>query len=80
MNGSSQKHLLRRAAGEQIVVKYVEAHGTGTSLGDPVEIGSISGVLGSTGVAVASLKGNMGHMEGSAGTGGLLNLVGVLTH
>ena len=45
-----------------------------------MEIGSISGVLGSTGVAVASLKGNMGHMEGSAGTGGLLNLVGVLTH
>jgi acyl transferase domain-containing protein len=58
----------------------VEAHGTGTSLGDPVEISSISGVLGPTGVAVASLKGNMGHMEGSAGTGGLLNLACVVLH
>ena len=56
-------------------MNYVEAHGTGTSLGDPVEIGSVSGVLGSSGVAVASLKGNVGHMEGSAGTGGLLSLV-----
>lgn len=58
----------------------MEAHGTGTSLGDPVEIGSISGVLGSTGVTVASLKGNIGHMEGTAGTGGLLNLVGAILH
>jgi len=45
-----------------------------------VEISSISGVLGPTGVAVASLKGNMGHMEGSAGTGGLLNLACVVLH
>ena len=45
-----------------------------------MEIGSISGVLGSTGVMVASLKGNVGHMEGTAGTGGLLSLVGAILH
>ena len=72
--------MLRRAAERATIASYVEAHGTGTSLGDPVEIGSVSGVLGSTGVAVASLKGNMGHTEGTAGTGGLLNLIGVLVN
>ena len=63
-----------------MTASYVEAHGTGTSLGDPVEMGSVSGVLGSTGVAVASLKGNTGHMEGTAGTGGLLNLIGTIVN
>ena len=37
-------------------------------------------MLGSIGVAVSSLKGNMGHMEGTAGARGLLNLVGAILH
>ena len=80
LNGSSQQHLLRVAAKGKMTASYIEAHGTGTSLGDPVEMGSVSGVLGSTGVAVASLKGNTGHMEGTAGTGGLLNLIGTIVN
>ena len=53
-------------------MSFIEAHGTGTALGDPVEISSLARVFDSVGIA--SLKGNSGHMEGTAGTGGLLNL------
>ncbi|MDA9173089.1 hypothetical protein N9O24_00735 [bacterium] len=56
----------------------MEAHGTGTSLGDPVEVGSLAGVFAPSAVSITSLKGNLGHMEGTAGAGGLLNLSSVL--
>jgi len=43
-----------------------------------VEVGSLAGVFGSSAVSITSLKGNLGHMEGTAGAGGLLNLSSVL--
>ncbi|EGB04325.1 hypothetical protein AURANDRAFT_32737, partial [Aureococcus anophagefferens] len=76
LNGSSQQHLIRCAG--DIDTRFIEAHGTGTSLGDPVEIGSLAGVFESSAVSITSLKGNLGHMEGTAGAGGLLNLSTVL--
>lgn len=66
--------MIRQAGG--IDASFVEAHGTGTSLGDPVEVGSLAAVFYS--VSVASLKGNLGHMEGTAGVGGLMNLSNML--
>ena len=43
-----------------------------------MEVGSLAGVFESSTVSITSLKGNMGHMEGTAGAGGLLNLSSVL--
>lgn len=52
-------------------VTYVEAHGTGTPVGDPVEFKSIRQVFGANQreelLYVASLKGNIGHLEGASG-------------
>ena len=79
LNGSSQQHLLRSTDSNESV-GCIEAHGTGTSLGDPVEIGAISAVLGQHGVTVSSLKSNMGHLEGSAGAGGLSALQCTIVH
>ena len=66
-----------RCSGD-IDTAFIEAHGTGTLLGDPVEVGSLAGVFESSAVSITSLKGNLGHMEGTAGAGGLLNLSCVL--
>jgi len=58
----------------------VQMHGTGTQLGDPIETGSISGVLGTShspgGRSMAVLqacKSYLGHGEASAGISGLLH-------
>ena len=66
--------MLCRAGTGGVHARFIEAHGTGTILGDPVEIGALARVFESWAVAVASLKGNLGHTESSAGTSGLLNL------
>ncbi|WP_199512631.1 type I polyketide synthase [Nucisporomicrobium flavum] len=83
-NGLAQADVMRRAlaaaglAAED--VSYVEAHGTGTPLGDPIEVAAINTVFGpSRGaddpVLIASLKGNLGHMEAAAGVGGVIKTV-----
>merc|ERR1712185_617466 len=57
-----------------------EAHGTGTALGDPIEAGSLSAVVGSQAeseagvLAVGGIKANVGHAEPAAGMTGLLKL------
>ncbi|KAL9031279.1 MAG: hypothetical protein Q9196_000686 [Gyalolechia fulgens] len=57
-------------------VSFVEAHGTGTPVGDPIEIASIREVFGSasrtTPLHVASVKGNIGHLEGASGVAALI--------
>ena len=77
-NGSAQQQLLRVAGGsssERVVA--VEAHGTGTALGDPIEVGALSGVQrvssgGGAALALSGVKGNVGHTESTAGLAGLL--------
>lgn len=84
-NGSSQRKLLRAvvehpAAADELVV---EAHGTGTMLGDPIEVGGAVDVLSFKNdskqprrmVQMSSLKGNMGHLETTAGAAGVANLL-----
>ena len=60
-------------------VSFVEAHGTGTSVGDPIEIESIRRAFGgphrSDPLNVASVKGNIGHLEGASGVAGLIKTV-----
>ena len=70
--------MAHRAAGiEADTITLVEAHGTGTSLGDPIEIESLSRVFRQTTdkrqyCAIGSLKTNIGHLDVAAGVTGLI--------
>ena len=84
-NGQAQQGLLRAAladAGASVEsVAETEAHGTGTALGDPVEVGALTGIVLSARpatcapVGVSSVKANIGHTESTAGQVGLVRLV-----
>ncbi len=84
---SAQENLIRSAfesAGvDPAQACYVEAHGTGTPAGDPIEATAIGRVIGTAPGRVApcylgSVKTNIGHMEFTAGMGGLIKLALVL--
>ncbi len=86
-NPLAQADLLRSAYASAGVdpssVDYVEAHGTGTPLGDPLEAGALSAVLGRPAdrpLLLGSVKSNLGHLEGAAGIVGLLKVVLAMTH
>ncbi|MBI9089234.1 MAG: KR domain-containing protein [Desulfobacterium sp.] len=82
-NGPSQESVIRTALGNCGLrpdqVGYIEAHGTGTSLGDPIEMGALGNVFGtserSTPLWVGSVKTNFGHLEAGAGVAGMIKLV-----
>jgi len=78
-NGPSQQAVIRDVfASAQLspaAISYVEAHGTGTPLGDPIEIGALSGVFGAHPVAVGSVKTNIGHAEAAAGVAGMIKTI-----
>ncbi|WNG36469.1 type I polyketide synthase [Archangium violaceum] len=80
-NGPAQQAVIRAAlenAGlEPSRVGYVEAHGTGTSLGDPIEVEALAGVLGAgrsqeRPLLVGAVKTNIGHLETAAGMAGVI--------
>jgi len=86
-NGPAQQAVIRQALKKAKVepaqVSYVEAHGTGTELGDPIEIGALSGVFGQLRQAplqVGSVKTNIGHLEAAAGIAGLIKVVLSMQH
>ncbi|MCA9157244.1 MAG: HAD-IIIC family phosphatase [Planctomycetales bacterium] len=70
--------MAHRTAGiEADSITLIEAHGTGTSLGDPIEIESLSRVFRLTTdkrqyCAIGSLKTNVGHLDVAAGVAGLI--------
>jgi acyl transferase domain-containing protein len=73
-NRRSQVELMRRALSlaevEAGQLGFVEAHGTGTVLGDMIEanaLGDIHKTRGGAPCLLGSVKGNIGHTEGSAG-------------
>lgn len=79
------RQAYRDADIDPLSVHYVEAHGTGTSVGDPVEIKALGGVLcedRSTDdpLIVGSVKTNIGHTEGAAGLAGLIKVALCLKH
>lgn len=80
-NGLAQQKVIRAALADARIeaasVGYVEAHGTGTSLGDPIEVRSLSAVYGHERGAdqrlrLGSIKTNLGHLEPAAGVVGLI--------
>jgi glutamate-1-semialdehyde-2,1-aminomutase len=86
-NGVAQQALLRQAYLAAKLcpsrVDYLEAHGTGTVLGDPIEIGALSEVLGEgreQSCLIGSVKANIGHLEAAAGIAGLIKAVLCLEH
>lgn len=61
-------------------IGYIETHGTGTTLGDPIEIASLSTVFSEKTEAkhfcpIGSVKSNMGHADAAAGMAGLIKTV-----
>ncbi|KAI1630938.1 putative polyketide synthase [Biscogniauxia mediterranea] len=62
-------------------ISVVEAHGTGTPVGDPVEYASIKTVLGGANrtperpLILSSVKGLVGHLEGTSGIIALIKLL-----
>ncbi|KAK2590091.1 hypothetical protein QQS21_012231 [Conoideocrella luteorostrata] len=79
-HSESQSQLYTRIANQAGVapdkLTFVEAHGTGTPVGDPIEMQSIKQVFGgptrSRDLIVSSVKGNIGHLEGSSGVVALI--------
>ncbi|KAL8929288.1 MAG: hypothetical protein Q9208_001371 [Pyrenodesmia sp. 3 TL-2023] len=81
-NGEAQRQVARAALGtiDPTTIQYIEAHATSTSVGDPVEIGAMSGVYGAnrsndSPCYIGSIKPNIGHLEAGAGAMGFQKAV-----
>lgn len=64
-------------------LQYIEAHATSTQLGDATEIESLDEAIGGAlpeKIAVASVKGNVGHTLEAAGMAGLIKTVLAMQH
>ncbi|CAL1167663.1 unnamed protein product, partial [Cladocopium goreaui] len=85
-NGPSQQRCIRSSLqmaqlGDGASLSIMECHGTGTSLGDPIEIGAIKGVVSQGGMPLlTSSKTNIGHGEAAAGLNGFIKCVLMLAH
>ena len=86
-NRRSQVELMRRALTlaevEAQQISFVEAHGTGTFLGDMIEanaLGDIHNARGGEPCLLGSVKGNIGHTEGSAGIAAFIKACLALHH
>ena len=83
----SQVELMRRALSlaevEAGQIRFVEAHGTGTVLGDMIEanaLGDVHKTRGGEPCLLGSVKGNIGHTEGSAGIAAFIKVCLALHH
>ena len=76
---------VRKAGIDPRMISYMEAHGTGTSLGDPIEIASLTAFFrqyteARQFCAIGSIKSNIGHCESAAGIAGLTKVLLQLQH
>gem|GEM_PF-2334488 len=74
-----------RAGATPQSVQFIEAHGTATNLGDVIEFGALRQVFGGArlegaGIALGSVKSNIGHLDAAAGVTGLIKVVQALAH
>jgi acyl transferase domain-containing protein len=61
-------------------VSAIEAHGTSTRVGDATELESLNAVFGAAGapargIALGSVKSNIGHLKAAAGSAGMFKMV-----
>lgn len=63
------KAAVKRAGIDASEIDYINAHGTSTPLGDEIELGSVTRLLGSaaSNVVMSSTKSAIGHLLGAAG-------------
>jgi acyl transferase domain-containing protein len=74
------KRAWEQAGADPATVSAIEAHGTSTRVGDAAELESLTEVFGAAGaprhgVALGSVKSNIGHLKAAAGTAGLFKMV-----
>nr|AQS99261.1 type I polyketide synthase [Gambierdiscus excentricus] len=85
-NGPSQQACVRGSLRDARVVpedlNFTENHGTGTALGDPIEVGSIRACFNKRAapLPITSGKSHVGHLESTAGSVGLVKVLGSLLH
>jgi len=87
-HGPSQQDVIRASMREAGLNAYeisvAECHGTGTALGDPIEVGSLRGVMkqdrGEVPLLTTSAKSNIGHLEAGAGIAGIIKCIMMLRH
>ncbi len=88
-NASAQQAVIREALAQAGVapneLTYLEAHGTGTSIGDPIEVEAVKGVLGEPRpedppCLMGSVKANIGHLENASGMASLAKVLACLQH
>ena len=88
-NASAQQAVIREALAQAGVsaseLTYLEAHGTGTSIGDPIELEAVKGVLGNAmpgdfPCLIGSVKANIGHSENASGMASVAKVLGCLQH
>ncbi|KAI0418297.1 putative polyketide synthase [Xylaria grammica] len=79
--GDLFRSVVTKARIKPAQISVVEAHGTGTPVGDPAEYASIKEVLGGTNhtaerpLILGSVKGLVGHLEGTSGVVALIKLL-----
>ena len=66
-------------------ISYLEAHGTGTSLGDPIEVESLTKAFRvhtekREYCGIGSVKSNIGHLEAAAGVAGVIKVLLMMNH
>jgi acyl transferase domain-containing protein/3-hydroxymyristoyl/3-hydroxydecanoyl-(acyl carrier protein) dehydratase len=60
-------------------ISLIECHATGTSVGDSVELESLSKIYqGSSEIPIGSLKSNLGHLVTAAGVAGVLKVIAAM--
>ena len=83
-NSRQQAEVVREALSDARVpaetIDYLEAHGTGTSLGDPIEVDSLTRAMREQTTrrqfcAIGSVKSNLGHLEPAAGLAGVVKVI-----